>query len=429
MSRISPSSRISEAIEELLRGGLEGSGDIKSAFLRLGYQRLVQEALEQEVKDFLGRDRYERDDRDEHRGYRNGYKERSIRTAEGAIPVYLPQVRQTPEPFHSQLWAFLKGNSDVLEYLVAEMYARGLSTRDIEDIFTDSSGHCLISRTGVSRLTEVLWEEYEAFARRDLSGFDVAYLFLDAVYEPMRRQGRAKEGILCAWAILTTGEKVMLHMALGNKESYTCWLEFLRDMVKRGLQVPLTITSDGAPGLLRAVEETWPLSLRVRCWVHKMANVLDKVPDACRDEVKAFLVAVRDAPDYDAGRQRAEEFIARYQNRFPSAVKSFEDDLQATLNHLKIPVIHRKFVRTTNLLERSFGEERRRTKVIPRFFDEKSALKLAFAALWRASQRWRGVKFTEIEQKHINQLRKELGIPTDHPEKSSQSEGGDTTAA
>jgi transposase-like protein len=87
-------------------------------------------------------------------------------------------------------------------------------------------------------------------------------------------------------------------MDLGNKESYHCWQSFLRDMVQRGLPVPLSITSDGAPGLLKALDEIWPLSLRIRCWVHKMRNVLDKVPESHKQEVKAFLTAVRDAPDY-----------------------------------------------------------------------------------------------------------------------------------
>ena len=218
-------------------------------------------------------------------------------------------------------------------------------------------------------------------------------------------------------------------MDLGNKESYHCWQSFLRDMVQRGLPVPLAITSDGAPGLLKAVDEIWPLSLRIRCWVHKMQNVLDKVPESHKQEVKAFLTAVRDAPDYETGRQRAAEFVERYQEQFPRAVSSFTDDLEASLNHLKLPVVHHKFVRTTNLIERSFGEEKRRSKVIPRFFNEKSALKLAFATLWRTSQRWRKVRFTEIEQKLVLELRKKLGLITENSEAKSQNKEKDDSAA
>jgi len=168
---------------------------------------------------------------------------------------------------------FLRGNSDVLERLAIEMYARGLSTRDIEEALEEATGDRLLSRTAISELTEVLWEEYEAFSQRDLSGIEMEYLFLDAVYESLRRQGGGKEGVLCAWAICAGGNKVLLHMALGNKESYTNWLDFLRDMVSRGLSAPVLVTTDGSPGLIRAVEEVFPYSLRQRCLAHKVRNV------------------------------------------------------------------------------------------------------------------------------------------------------------
>lgn len=174
---------------------------------------------------------------------------------------------------------FLRGNSDVLQRLTIEMYARGLSTRDIEDALVDATGDRLLSRTAVSQITETLWADYEAFANRDLSGFELEYLFLDAVYESLREQGGLKEGLLSAWGVCTDGRKVLLRLALGNKESYPNWLDFLRDMVKHGLQTPVLITTDGAPGLIRAVEEVFPRSLRLRCLPHKMRNVLDKVPD------------------------------------------------------------------------------------------------------------------------------------------------------
>ena len=237
------------------------------------------------------------------------------------------------------------------------MNARGLSTRDIEATFTDEQGNCLISKSAVSEVTETLWEDYLAFSERDLSGFEVAYIFLDAVYEPMRMFKGRKEGILCAWTILVSGEKVLLHLDLGNKESYECWLEFLRNMVSRGLITPVSITSDGAPGLKRAIDEIWPLSLRIRCWVHKMNNILGKVPDQHKAEVKAFLTVVRDAPNYESGYQRAEELINRFEKDFPRAMSSFKGDLEASLAHLYLPVVHRKYVRTTNSIERSFGEE------------------------------------------------------------------------
>lgn len=434
MKRIPPSRQLAQQIDELLQRGLpEGDGrSLLAALNRLGVQRLIQEAVEQEVARFLGREHYQRrGPEDLSRGYRNGYRTKGFATAEGVIPVAVPQVRDTEEPFVSQLLKVLAGRTDQLERLVAEMYARGLSTRDIEDAFTDEDGRRLITRTEVSDITEVLWEEYEAFRSRSLAEHEVVYLFLDAVFEPLRRTGTTREGILCAWGITLEGRRVLLHLALGNKESYTNWLDFLRDMVGRGLNTPLTVTTDGAPGLIRAVEEMWPKSLRVRCWAHKARNILDKVPDELRAEVKAYLAAVREAPTHADGREAARRFVERFEREFPSAVRSFTDDLEASLNHLKVPLAHRRFVRTTNLIERSFEEERRRTKVLPRFWTEHSALKLVFAALQRATQRWQRVRITELERKQIAALRRELGVDPD-PEpgrKNEQSREKETTAA
>lgn len=415
MKRIAPSEQIKKNIDRFLAEGFMEEDGFASQLLHLGAQRLIQELLEQEVTDFLGRDRYERRGGKAHTGYRNGYERATIRTAEGKINVFAPQVRQSSTPFNSRLLSFLRGNTDVLERLVAEMYARGLSTRDIEDAFTDATGECLISKSAVSEVTEVLWEEYEAFAKRDLSEFDICYLFLDAIYEPLRRHGNTKEGVLCAWAILSDGRKVLLHLSLGNKESYANWLSFLRDMVSRGLKVPLSITSDGAPGIIRAIDEVFPLSLRVRCWFHKMGNIAGKLPESARADFLAHVRSVRDAATYEAGKDAVGFIIDKYGREFPSAVACLTDDLEASLNHLKVPANHRINVRTTNLIERSFEEERRRTKVIPRFFDEKSCIKLAFAVLDRASRRWNKVRITEFEAKQIQQLRFQLGLDPEPP--------------
>jgi len=421
MTRIPPSEKIRGRIEELLSGELSASEDITSTLLRLGAQRLAQELLEEEVSDFLGRGHYERRTEGEpHRGYRNGYRPAQIHSGEGRIPVEIPQLRDTPEAFESRLIEFLRGNSDVLQRLVAEMYARGLSTRDIEDAFRDGTGQTLISRSGVSRVTETLWEEYEAFQQRDLSEFEVEYLFMDAVYESLRQQAHVREGVLCAWAILNDGRKVLLHLTLGNKESHSCWLDFIRDMIRRGLRRPLTVTTDGAPGLVRAVNEAWPESVRIRCWVHKMRNVLDKVPESVRKDVKAHLSAVRDAPTLAAGQQAAAAVLNEFGRKYPSAMTSFGDDLEASLAHLKVPVIHRQFVRTTNLIERSFVEERRRTKIIPQFLDERSCLKLVFATLVRASQRWQRVTFSEVERRQLTVLRAQLFPAAPEEERQTQ---------
>jgi len=181
-------------------------------------------------------------------------------------------------------------------------------------------------------------------------------------------------------------------------------------MVKRGLRVPVTITSDGAPGLIRAIQQMWPKSLRQRCLVHRMRNLLAKLPAEAIPEVRAHLRAVFEAPTYEAGKKRAQEVLEKYQEIYPSAMKAFSEDLEASLNHLKCPVRHRKAIRTTNLLERTFEEQKRRTKIIPRFFDEKSCLKLVFSTLIRVAQRWQRIRVTSFELAQLDKLRRQLGL-------------------
>lgn len=405
MDRILDAERLAQMGREL-REELTSSQELSGDWIRRAARVMAEQMLSAEVDEVLGRGSYQRREEDGQAGYRNGYKSRSIRTAEGKIAVEVPQVRGRENgPYRSAIWQALGRRSPALEKLAVEMYARGLSTRDIEDLLKELSGEdqeqSLLSRSAVSRVTEVLWEEFEAFAKRDLSGVDVVYLFCDAVYESLRQQAGCRQAILVTWAICSDGSKILLHLSLGNKESSDAWLEHLRSLVSRNLPVPLTVTSDGAPGLIKAVEAMWPESERIRCWFHKMRNVLEKVPEEMREPIKRLLQDVRDAPDHPTGMQRAKAMIERYQRELPSAMACLADDLEATLAHLKLPSLHQKMIRTTNLCERSFVEERRRSKVIPHFFDERSCLKLVFATLWRASQRWRGVRFTDMERKQL----------------------------
>lgn len=400
---------LEQEMKELLENGTMDK-DPTGTLMRLAMQAVLQRAMESERTEFLNRGYYTHRDSASVLGRRSGYKPGHLRTAEGAVQVFKPQVRDVEEPFQPRVLEHFAQDTLSLLRLVIEGYARGLSTRDVEAAFRDDRGGALLSRTEVSRITEVLWKQYEAFCRRDLSGFDLVYLSVDAVYESLRERMGLKEGILCAWGIVRNGKKVLLHVALGNKESASCCLDFIRHMVKRGLKVPVAVTTDGAPGLIKAVRASFPRSLPVRCWVHGMRNVLDKVPEDAQAEVKAYLSAVRDAPTFEKGEALARDFIQDYRRAFPSAVACFEDDLTARLNHLKLPPAHRRKVYSTNLLERGFEEYRRRGKVIPRFFTEKSCLKLVFASLWRASQSWRGLRMRSRDLEALDRLAMRLGI-------------------
>jgi putative transposase len=409
MQRVAPSQIARQQLQELLSGGAECGSNIVSALVETVTRVVVQELLEGEQADYLGgRGRYERRGEGQM-GSRNGYAPGRVRTAEGAFEVAVPQVRGAGEPFRSSLMSFLDGNSEVLERLVAEMYARGLSTRDVEDAFRDATGELLISKSAVSEITDRLWEDYQAFISRDLSDIAVEYLFVDAIFESLRRHG-AKEALLVAWCIASDGRKHLVHLAVGNKESQACWTEFFRSMLGRGLRAPTTVTSDGAPGLITAITTCFPASIRIRCWFHRLGNLRAKLPDETAGQVLAHVYAVRDAPTLDAAQAAADRFINTYGRDYPAAVACFSDDLEALLAIHRVPVRHRIRVRTTNLAERSFVEERRRTKVIPRFPDEKAAMKIVFATLIRAADRWCRVSISDLERHQLRLLRTELGI-------------------
>jgi transposase-like protein len=400
---------VREQLDRLLHDGVDEQANIISALVDTVTRLVVQDLLEGEQADFLGgRGHYERRGQGQ-RGSRNGYEPGRVRTAEGAIDVRVPQVRGAGEPFRSSLMGFLEGNSEVLDRLVTEMYARGLSTRDVEDAFRDATGELLISKSAVSEITDGLWEEYQAFVARDLSDTAVEYLFCDAIFESLRRQG-AKEALLVAWCIDSDGRKHLLHMAVGNKESEAAWTGFFRDMARRGLRMPTTVTTDGAPGMIKAVEAVFPNSVRIRCWFHRLSNIRAKLPDEAAPEVLAHLYAVRDAPTLDAARAAADRLENTYARQFPSAIACFADDRDALLAIHRVPVRHRLRVRTTNLAERSFEEERRRTKVIPRLMTEKATMKLAFATMIRSAERWCRVSVTDLERHQLRLLRAELGL-------------------
>jgi transposase-like protein len=372
----------------------------------LALRLIVEEALEGEVADVLGRERYARGDGDKA-GYRNGYRTGKVKTAEGAVEYSAPQVRETPEPFVSGVRAALSGRTQELERLAVELYARGLSTRDIEDAFTDESGKRLLSRAAVSELTERLWTEYEAFSKRDLSEHAIVYLYVDGIAERLR-PGQRREAVLAAWGIGEDGRKALLALMAGSKEDVETVRAFFQDLRARGLGDPLLVASDGAPGIIRAIEECFPRSARQRCLAHRMRNLAVKVPIDLWPEFKVRVGACYQAPSRAIARQLASGVRADNADLLPSALACFEDDFEACVAHLRLPVAHRRVTRTTNLLERLFVEERRRLKIIPNGFGEKPVLKLMFGALIRAAERWRGLRFTEFELRQLAAVRKEL---------------------
>src|SRR5699024_5296989 len=183
--KVKPSKRLSKRIQQLTTGKAEAD-DLLAELVDLGAQKILQEGLEAEVDEFLGRGWYERSDSPASKGYRNGYRPKTFKTRSGPVSVQLPRVREAEEDFKSTLLDRLDNIEQRLKTLAVEMYTRGLSTRDIEVTLTEADGQQLVSRSGASRMSDALYSEYERWADRDLSGFDVVYLFADGVYESIR---------------------------------------------------------------------------------------------------------------------------------------------------------------------------------------------------------------------------------------------------
>ncbi len=303
MDRIPASERTREKLKALMEGRSEVA-DGRSELVRLAARLIIEEALEGEARDALGRHYYARGAAP-GAGYRNGYRTGRVKSAEGAIEYSTPQIADRSEPFRSRIREVVRGRTEELETLAVEMYARGLSTRDIEAVFADGDGRSLLSRTAVSEITERLWAEYESFVSRDLSEFEITYLFVDGIAERLHL-GQPREAVLAAWGILADGKKALLHLAPGTKEDTASCREFFQDMPhgtspwaegpRRGLPDPLLVASDGAPGIIRAIEECLPRSVRQRCLAHKMRNLQSKVPEDLWPEFKARSTACYQAP-------------------------------------------------------------------------------------------------------------------------------------
>jgi transposase-like protein len=312
------------------------------------------------------------------------------------------------------VWANLATTSDRLKTLIVEMFVGGMAQHDIEAAWEKALGQFVLSKSAISPMTDTLRQEYEAFRTRDLQGDDVAYLCIDTVYDPLRRWG-SKTGVMGVWGVCVDGRKGLLTLSTANSESCESCRDVLRDLTMRGLQTPVTITTDGAPGLITAVDFVWPKSLRIRCWCHTMQTLIQKVPPQAWPAVKALGVDMRDAPTYEEGQRRLHHLIEQYQDTFPEACRCLADDAEASLKQLKVPTRHRQYVRTSNLAERACEEERRRTTVIPHVWDEVSVVKLVFAVLIRVSERWGKKQYSEFEQQQIRALRHTLGLDQ-HPE-------------
>jgi transposase-like protein len=425
--RVSPTEAIRARIHELFAGDVDLPSALEQV-ARLSVQLTFQTVLEEIVCEELGRARYERRTEDAPAGSRNGHQPpRTIKTTLGPVEVRRPKLRGTTAPLVDQLFGSGVARTNALETLVVSCWVRGLSDRDIEAMLAETFGDAAaVSKSTASRICSRLKDEFDAWRRRDLSGACIDYLFLDGSFFKMHPQAKA-EPVLAAWGIDTDGKPVFLGLSAGSTESTDAWRGFLDDLVGRGLRAPLLVIADGGPGLLAAIEIYFPRSLLQRWLIHRAENVLATVSKADQGDVKRDYWAVFDRIEEPAGhralaegRRRAKAFCAKWRKRYPSAVECVEQDLDALLNHLRFPIEHRKRIRHSNLIERTFGETRRRVKVIGRLPGERSCLSLVWAVLDRQSKGWRGLTMTPRALRHLQDLRREL--LHDHPSNEAPDE-------
>jgi len=414
---VPPSAEIEAQIDQLLAVGVgENPRESLSELAKLGARLIIQRAVEDEFDAWLGRARYERRPeyqrglRNYESGLRNGFRPRKVQTAEGELEVEIPQIREAAETFASKL--FPRGTklvrTEPLKALVIGAFVRGLSMRDVESL-CEKAGLGKLSKSTASRICEELRERYQAFKRRDLYAIKLVALFLDATYISVRPSG-PKEGVLVAWGFTDEGERILLAVSLGMRESHEDWQELGRDLIARGLGAPMLIVADGAPGLIKAIEQCWPASDRQRCSVHRARNLYAKLPEREREQVKqAYWQALDDAISETDAKQRLQALVDQLdKGGFAAAARCLAEDLDALVVHLRYPPRHRRRWRSTNLLERSLGEVKRRTKVMGRFPGEESCLTLVWAVLdLLITHETNGIHFNELDRQRLKRIRYE----------------------
>ena len=309
MKKVAPSERFRSELDDVL-AGLGREQDPVEAIGRLGARLILQQALEDEVAEFLGRRRYER--AGEPVSHRNGYERRKVATTSGTVELERPRVRDASKlGFESRLLGKGVARTYALESLVIGSFLRGLSTRDVEAVLEETFDEPLASRSTVSRICEDTRERYRRWCARRLEEHDVVYLFLDAIYLKLHPDDTPAEGVLVAWGVTLEGSKVLLGLQLGSRESYDSWLSFGRDLVARGINAPALIVADGAPGIWKATRELWPTADEQRCTVHALRNVTAKLPERHHREIKTrWWKAFDEASSPAEARRGLEDIVA-----------------------------------------------------------------------------------------------------------------------
>jgi len=360
-------------------------------FVRQRAQELIQEILEEEVTELLGRRKSERKAVvDGREGYRNGYgKPRHLVTSIGTITVRRPRVRGLEERFESRVLPLFARRTKEVGALLPELYLHGLAEGDFELAFRGLLGESApLSKATMRRLRAGWTRDFEAWGRRSLKEREVVYAWADGIYVKAGLE-RDKAALLVVIGAMRDGTKEVLAIASGYRESTESWTAVLRDLKARGVDDPRLLMADGNPAIWAAARQVWPKAAEQRCWNHKMRNVLDRLPKREQAEAKELLRAVAYAPTRAAALKAREVFGKRYGPWYPKAVATLEEDWERMVTFYDFPEEHWKHLRTTNVVESPFASVRLRTTAAKRFKRVDSATTLIWKLLTVAEKRFR----------------------------------------
>jgi transposase-like protein len=364
--------------------GLEG-------LVREKAQEFIQQILEEEVTELLGRGKSERRAAvDAHVGYRNGYgKPRRLAMSSGTITLRRPRVRGLEERFESRVLPLFARRTKEVGELIPELYLHGLSEGDFELALRGLLGEgAPLSKASIRRLRAVWTTEFDAWATRSLADREVVYVWADGIYVKAGLE-RDKAALLVVMGAMRDGTKEVLAVTSGYRESTDSWTEVFRDLKTRGLGAPKLLMADGNPAIWGAARTVWPETAEQRCWNHKMRNVLDRLPKREQVEAKELLRAVVYAPTRAEALKARQVFKKRYGPWYPKAVAVLEDDWDRMVTFYDFPEAHWKHLRTTNVVESPFASVRLRTSAAKRFKRVESATALIWKLLTVAEKRFR----------------------------------------
>jgi putative transposase len=341
--------------------------------------------LESEIEAFIGAGPYQRSG--QRRAYRNGSYRRSLGTSVGQIDDL--QVPRTRQGFQTQLFERYQRRQGELDATICQMFVAGASTRQVGQVLETLTGSKPSAST-VSRVFHTLDEEFAAWQQRPLAA-QYAYAFADGTYFTVIYEGTGhKMPILAVVGITLAGEREVLGFSVGDKENQLAWEQLLDDLKGRGVQQVGLWISDGNQAMLNAIDLKFSASPRQRCVKHKMDNVLSYIPDKQRDQVEPELKAIFYQDSREQADQQVAAFIEKFTPIYPTAVACLQRDLAACLTFYAFPKGHWKTIRTTNVIERLFGEVKKRThKMAAAFRNENSCLLMFYAVI-------RGLKFRKI---------------------------------